>query len=183
MDNSSADDIDLPTTTTTPAPPATEGEPPVAPPPAPPPLKGSRYQDYLKIILEMNRAGKSAREISRVTGIPPTTVRRYLKRLAKDPRNGVLDNSIMSMVDNPKWRNHIENGKWFKIIKHIRDVDLPFYDSEGFKPMIRTLLYRLDSLKLLDKTKDYKSLIKYTVRARELNILPAWLGTLSAITY
>ena len=190
MTTSSADDIDIPAasptdiikvsntpsmssaTNTTPLSPA--GEPPVAPPPAPLLFNSSR-QELLGMILGLHKAGKSTRIISKMIDIPSTTVRRHLKCLAKDPDNGVRVGNF-DVVNNPNWRKQIENGKRFQIIKHIRDVDLPFYESEGFKPMLRTLLYRLDSLKLLDKTKDYKSLIKYTVRAREFSVYcpPEW---------
>jgi hypothetical protein len=142
----------------------------------PEPSPDACLQHRLNMILPMHKEGKSAREISRVTGIPNTTVRRHLQKLAKDPTNGIRAQHLDNNNCNLSWQKQIQNGKWFKIIQHIRDVDLPFYESEGFKPMLRTLLYRLDSLKLLDKTKDYKSLIRYTVRAREFSIYcpPEW---------
>ncbi|MDQ6669144.1 MAG: hypothetical protein M3Y53_13105 [Thermoproteota archaeon] len=111
-------------------------------------------------ILELNKAGNSTREISRITKTPRTTVQRLLDRLSQDPNNGVKDNS----------RNAIEEGKWFKIIEHVRDIDLPFYEEElSVKPTLREILYRLEELGILSKT-EYGTLKKYTVRARKFSI-------------
>jgi hypothetical protein len=111
-------------------------------------------------ILELNRAGQSTRAIARATKKPRTTVQRRLDNLSQDYRNGVKDNS----------KNSIEEGKWFKIIQHIRDIDLPFYEKElGVKPTLREILYRLEELGILSKT-EYGGLKKYTVRARKFSI-------------
>jgi hypothetical protein len=111
-------------------------------------------------ILELNRSGNPTRAIARAIKKPRTTVQRTLDRLSQDPSNGVKDNS----------KSAIEEGKWFKLIQHIRDVDLPFYEKElGIKPTLREILYRLEELGLLSKT-EYGGLKKYTVRARKLSI-------------
>lgn len=111
-------------------------------------------------ILELNRAGKSTRAIARAINKPRTTVQRILDRLSQDPNNGVKDNS----------RNAIGEGKWFKIIQHICDIDLPFYEKElGIKPTLREILYRLEELGILSKT-EYGGLKKYTARARKFSI-------------
>lgn len=111
-------------------------------------------------ILELNRAGESTRAVARAIKKPRTTVKRILNRLSQDPSNGVKDNS----------RNSIEEGKWFKVIQHIRDIDLPFYEKElGIKPTLREILYRLEELGILSKI-EYGGLKKYTVRARKFSI-------------
>jgi hypothetical protein len=128
--------------------------------PPKPELPGGPPIKQMSRILELNKAGNSTREISRITKTPRTTVQRILDHLSQDPNNGVKDNS----------RNAIEEGKWFKIIEHVRDIDLPFYEEElGVKPTLREILYRLEELGILSKT-EYGPLKKYTVRARKFSI-------------
>src|SRR5207244_9339928 len=110
--------------------------------------------------LKLNKAGKSTREISRITKTPRTSVQRMLDRLSQDPHNGVKDNS----------RNVVEEGKWFKIISHIRDSVLPFYQKElDIRPSLREVLYYLEEEGMVSKT-EYGTLKKYTVRARKFSI-------------
>ncbi len=115
---------------------------------------------HMSRILELNKAGNSTREISRITKTPRTSVQRTLDRLSQDPTNGVKDNS----------RNAIEEGKWFKIISHIRDSVLPFYQKElDIRPSLREVLYYLEEEGVVSKT-EYGTLKKYTVRARKFSI-------------
>src|SRR2546426_9023235 len=102
--------------------------------PPKPELPGGPPTEQSRRILELNRVGNSTRQISRITKTPRTTVQRILDRLSQDPNNCVKDNS----------RNAVEDGKWFKIISHIRDSVLPFYQKElDIRPSLREVLYYL----------------------------------------
>jgi hypothetical protein len=105
----------------------------------------------------MNKAGNSARTISRKIGFSKTSVLRTLKSLSADPENKVVDNS----------RVFREQGRWYQIIEHVIEA-LPYFNSRGIKPSVRTMFYRLETLKHINKTEyEYDRLVKYTVLARK----------------
>src|SRR5215208_4766574 len=61
---------------------------------------------------------------------------------------------------------------WNYIIKIIKE-DLTIYYSQGYKPTVRTIFYRLHSKGLIpNDTSSYTSLDRATVHAREDDILP-----------
>jgi hypothetical protein len=61
--------------------------------------------------------------------------------------------------------------KWKYIIKIVKE-DLKIYNSQGYKPKVRTIFYRLHSKGLIPNTKSsYTSLDRATVHAREEGIL------------
>ena len=56
---------------------------------------------------------------------------------------------------------------WNYIIKIIKE-DLKIYSSQGYKPILRSIFYRLYSKNLIPNTKSsYKSLGRATVKARQ----------------
>jgi hypothetical protein len=62
--------------------------------------------------------------------------------------------------------------KWKYIIKIVKE-NLKIYYSQGYKPTVRTIFYRLHSKGLIPNTKSsYTSLDRATVHAREEDILP-----------
>jgi len=85
----------------------------------------------MKKILELNKAGKTARQISRALYIPSTTVLRDLKMLKKQGFE-VNDNS----------KTYFKNTKWYKIIERT-NKELNFYRERGIVPTLRKMTYRL----------------------------------------
>ena len=62
--------------------------------------------------------------------------------------------------------------QWQKVIEGVRE-ELGTFRSEGFKPTLRTMFYRLYSLGLVPNTKQaYKNLSAYTVEARWRSVFP-----------
>jgi DNA-binding Lrp family transcriptional regulator len=107
----------------------------------------------MKKILELNKAGKTARQISRALYIPSTTVLRDLKMLKKQGFE-VNDNS----------KTYFKNTKWYKIIERT-NKELNFYRERGIVPTLRKMTYRLIELGVLEK-KDYDEFSKKTAEAR-----------------
>jgi hypothetical protein len=61
---------------------------------------------------------------------------------------------------------------WKKIIEIIKE-DLKIYLQQGYKPILRSIFYRLYSKRLISNTKSsYSSLVRATVKAREDHRLP-----------
>jgi hypothetical protein len=107
----------------------------------------------MKKILELNKAGKTAGQISRALYIPLTTVLRDLKTLKKQG---------FELNDNSK--TYFENSKWSKIIERT-NKELDFYRERGIDPTLRKMTYRLIELGVLEK-KDYGMFSKKTAEAR-----------------
>jgi hypothetical protein len=110
-------------------------------------------EERMKKILELNKAGKTAGQISRALCIPLTTVLRDLKELK---RQG------FELNDNSK--TYFENSKWSKIIERT-NKELNFYRERGIDPTLRKMTYRLIELGVLEK-KDYGMFSKKTAEAR-----------------
>jgi hypothetical protein len=110
-------------------------------------------EERRKKVLELNKAGKTAGQISRTCHIPSTTVLRDLKKLK---RQG------FELIDNSK--TYFENSKWSKIIERT-NKELDFYRERGIDPTLRKMTYRLIELGVLEK-KDYGMFAKKTAEAR-----------------
>jgi hypothetical protein len=110
-------------------------------------------EERMKKILELNKAGKTAGQISRALYIPLTTVLRDLKKLKKQG---------FELNDNSK--TYFENTKWSKIIERT-NKELDFYRERGIDPTLRKMTYRLIELGVLEK-KDYGTFSKKTAEAR-----------------
>ena len=110
-------------------------------------------EELRKKILELNKAGKTAGQISRTCNIPSTTVSRDLKWL-KEQGFKLNDNS----------KTYFENNKWYKIIERT-NKELDFYGERGIDPTLRKMTYRLIELGVLQK-KDYGTFSKKTAEAR-----------------
>ncbi len=110
-------------------------------------------EERRKKILELNKAGKTAGQISRTCNIPSTTVLRDLKWLKEEG---------FKLNDNSKI--YFENTKWSKIIERT-NKELDFYRERGIDPTLRKMTYRLIELGVLQK-KDYSMLAKKTAEAR-----------------
>jgi biotin operon repressor len=110
-------------------------------------------EQRMKRILELNKAGKTAGQISRALNIPSTTVLRDLK---------VLKKQGFEVNDNSK--TYFENTKWYKIIERT-NKKLNFYRERGIVPTLRKMTYRLIELGVLEK-KDYGEFSKKTAGAR-----------------
>lgn len=109
-----------------------------------------------KRVRELNRAGKSNRDIVKELHINKLTVKRDLDFISQ--QEGI---EIKSKYDRTYQRE-----KWTKAINAIIDT-LPYFTTRGIKPSVRTMFYRLSSEGYIKKTEnDYQMLCVHTVQAR-----------------
>jgi hypothetical protein len=117
----------------------------------------AKRDERRKRVLALYHSGKSLNAISKELNISKSLVSSDLRFLSKNPENGV------SIKQKPSK----DRQKWYKAIKYIKDELLPYYDSRGIKPSLRTVFYRLESEGLIRKSEnDYNTLSKCTVDAR-----------------
>ena len=101
-------------------------------------------------IVELHKAGESLKSISKKIGISVSAIRRRIKKYNLDVK-------------------FEEKNDWKYIIEHVKEIDLPFYQSNGLYPLeLRQMYYRLVTLGLLKKgIGTYKTFCSVTAEARK----------------
>lgn len=108
-------------------------------------------------ILDLNKIGKTMRQISQIIGVAQTTVLRDLGELKKD--GFTIANNRHKYLETLR-----ASSRWIPIITRTNE-ELNFYKIQGIVPTLRKMLYRLLELGVLQK-KDYNDFAKKTAEAR-----------------
>ena len=109
-------------------------------------------------ILDLNRIGKTMRQISQIVGIAQT--KPYYRNLDELKKDGfIIANNRHKYFEIKR-----ENSRWIPIIARTNE-ELDFYKTQGIVPTLRKMLYRLLELGILQK-KDYNGFAEKTAEAR-----------------